>query len=69
MGKFNIVIMEVLVGLQKSNFLNGKYFSLGTSYPGLFIHETLCSLTTNHSKLNFPGNQNMNEHALYHAKF
>lgn len=27
MGKFNIIIMEVLVGLQKSNFLHGKYFS------------------------------------------
>ena len=69
MGKFNIIIMEVLVELQKSNFLHGKYLSLGTSYPGRFIHETLCSLTTNCSKLCFPGTQNMNEYALYHAKF
>jgi len=69
MGKFNIIIMEVLVRLRKYNFLHGKYFSLGTSYPGLFIHETLCSLTTKCSKHNCPGNQNMNEYALYQAKF
>jgi len=69
MGKFNIIITEVLVGHQKSNFLHGKYFSLGTSYPGLFIHETLCSLTTICSKLQFPGTQNMNEYALYQVKF
>jgi hypothetical protein len=69
MGKFNIIIMEVLAGLQKSNFLHGKYFSLGTSYRGPFIHETLCSLTTNCSKFRFPGTQNINEYALYHAKF
>jgi hypothetical protein len=61
--------MEVLVGLQKSDFLHGKYFSLGTSYTRLFIHETLCSLTTNCPELHFPGTQNMNKYALNHAKF
>jgi hypothetical protein len=33
-GKFNIIIMGVFVGLQKSDFLVGKTLYLGTSYAG-----------------------------------
>ena len=61
--------MEVFVELQKSDFLHGKIFSLGTAYPGLLTQETLYSLITNCSICNIQGTQHMNKHALYHAKF
>ena len=34
-----------------------------------FLSMKHCALTTNCSKLHFPGTQNMNEYALYHAKY
>jgi len=38
--KFNIILMGILAGLEKSDFLNGKMWYKGNSYLGNAVSET-----------------------------